>query len=106
MQWAWYYLNHRAQLGNFRCIKIIQNQDVYMKILLICLLVSVLSLTGCSRYYYKSADCELSVVTWSNIDAGSIDLVDCDVMGAAKGKENEVLQKALEAGIAAAKAAQ
>lgn len=106
MRWVWYYITHRAQLGKFRPIKIIQEQSIYMKIILISLLLFIVQLTGCSKYHYKSEQCELSVVTWSNIDAGSIDLVDCDVMGSATGKQNEVLQKALEAGIAAAKAAQ
>lgn len=105
MKWIIYYIKHRSELSKIKFIKELQDLDVYMKILLISILLFITQLTGCSRYYYKSDKCELSVVTWANIDAGSIDLVDCDVMGAASGKENDVLQKALEAGIAAGKAA-
>jgi len=105
MRWLWFYIQHRTQLGALHPVKTIQQQDIYMKTVLVALLVFVIFISGCSRYYYKSEQCEVSIISWSNLDVGSIDLVDCDVMGAAEGRNNVALEKALDAAILAAKAA-
>ena len=126
MRWIWFYLNHRRKLASFKLIGLIQRQNIYMKILLAALLIFVLSLTGCTRYHYVSEDaitypcientvkttcivrtkCEVKITSWSDLSAGSADIIDCDITGNIAGRDNENLKKALDLAVQAAKAVQ